>query len=94
MIRRRIDPEGRCPPGAVALESVDNEMQFRGLSRLAKEDNSKKPANDVSGGKPAKRRRADGARDSSVGSALRSVYAQTVDEAVPSEFLDLLNKLD
>jgi len=76
------------------LESVDNEMHFRGLGRLAKEDKSKRPANDLSGAKPARKRRAEGARDSSVGSALRSVYAQTVDEAVPSEFLDLLNKLD
>ncbi|ATE67492.1 hypothetical protein COO09_02845 [Rhizorhabdus dicambivorans] len=61
---------------------------------MAKEEQSKAPANDVAGSKPARKRRADSARDSSVGSALRSVYAQTVDEAVPSEFLDLLNKLD
>ena len=69
-------------------------MQVRGVGRLAKEEHSKAPANDVAGTKPAKKRRTDGARDSSVGSALRSVYSQTVDEPVPSEFLDLLNKLD
>lgn len=69
-------------------------MHFRGSSRLAKEEQSKTPANDVAGGKPVKKRRAESARDSSVGSALRSVYSQTVDEAVPAEFLDLLNKLD
>lgn len=69
-------------------------MQFRGLGRLANEEQSEAPANDVAGSKPAKKRRADGARDSSVGSALRSVYSQTVDEPVPTEFLDLLNKLD
>ena len=32
-------------------------------------------------------------RDASVGNALRSVYQQTVNEDVPSEFLDLLGKL-
>jgi hypothetical protein len=69
-------------------------MQFRGAGRLAKDEQTKMPANDTAGGKPVKKRRADSARDSSVGSALRSVYSQTVDEAVPSEFLDLLNKLD
>ncbi len=94
MVRSRIDPEGRCPQGPLHWRVLDNDMQFRGAGRLAKEEQSKTPANDVSGGKPAKKRRADGARDSSVGSALRSVYSQTVDEAVPSEFLDLLNKLD
>ena len=31
--------------------------------------------------------------DSQVGKALRSVYQQTIDEAVPQEMLDLLNKL-
>lgn len=68
-------------------------MQVRGVGRLAKEEQSGKPANDT-GGKTGKRRREDGARDASVGAALRSVYSQTVDEPVPSEFLDLLNKLD
>ena len=29
-----------------------------------------------------------------MGAALRSVYQQTVEEAVPDEFLDLLSKLD
>lgn len=29
-----------------------------------------------------------------MGSALRSVYQQTVDETVPDEFLSLLGKLD
>ncbi|CAN5630572.1 hypothetical protein BH10PSE14_BH10PSE14_22550 [soil metagenome] len=29
-----------------------------------------------------------------MGSALRSVYQQTVDEKIPDEFLDLLGKLD
>lgn len=38
-------------------------------------------------GKP----RAD---DRDMGSALRSVYQQTVEEQIPSEMLDLLGKLD
>ena len=33
-------------------------------------------------------------REGNVGSALRSVYQQTVNEEVPPEFLDLLGKLD
>jgi len=68
-------------------------MHVRGVGRLAKEEQSGKPANDT-GGKTGKRRKGDASRDASVGSALRSVYSQTVDEPVPAEFLDLLNKLD
>ena len=33
-------------------------------------------------------------KDKDMGAALRSVYQQTVDEAVPEEMLDLLGKLD
>ena len=33
-------------------------------------------------------------KDRQMGSALRSVYQKTVDEAVPDEFLALLGKLD
>ena len=40
----------------------------------------------------AKGRTAD-AKDAQVGRVLRSVYQQTIDEAVPQEMLDLLNKL-
>jgi hypothetical protein len=69
-------------------------MHVRGVGRLAKQDQSEKPANDTGSGKTGKKRKADPARDASVGVALRSVYSQTVDEAIPSEFLDLLKKLD
>lgn len=69
-------------------------MKFRGMGRLAHKDHSRKPANDGALTKPAGRRRADSSRDASVGAALRSVYAQTVDEDIPDEFLDLLSKLD
>lgn len=31
--------------------------------------------------------------DSNIGSALRSVYQQTINEDIPAEMLDLLNKL-
>jgi len=68
-------------------------MQVRGSGRLAKEEQSGMPANN-SGGKAIKRRRGEAGRDTSVGAALRSVYSQTVDEPIPNEFLDLLNKLD
>ena len=33
-------------------------------------------------------------KDQQMGSALRSVYQKTVDEAVPDDLLDLLGKLD
>lgn len=73
---------------------LDNKMQLRGSSRLVKQEQSDKPANDIGSGKVAKKRKGEPSRDASVGVALRSVYSQTVDEAIPSEFLDLLNKLD
>jgi hypothetical protein len=69
-------------------------MNFRGVGQLAKNEEQKDGG---LGGpvdaKPSKRKR-DTARDASVGAALRSVYSQTVDESVPSEFMDLLSKLD
>lgn len=40
------------------------------------------------------RRTARKIREGNVGSALRSVYQQTINEEVPPEFLDLLGKLD
>lgn len=76
------------------LENMDNEMKLRGAGRLAQNEQSSAPANDMAGSKPARERRGDPARDANVGAALRSVYAQTVEESVPDEFLDLLNKLD
>ena len=69
-------------------------MKFRGVGRLAQKDPLEILANDSGGSKPAKRRRGENARDANVGAALRSVYSKTVDEAVPTEFLDLLSKLD
>lgn len=33
-------------------------------------------------------------KDRQMGSALRSVYQKTVDEAIPDDLLDLLGKLD
>ncbi|WP_332782535.1 NepR family anti-sigma factor [Sphingomonas sp. PB2P19] len=41
--------------------------------------------------KPVKK---GGDKDQQMGSALRSVYQKTVDEAVPDEMLALLGKLD
>lgn len=39
------------------------------------------------------RSKEPGLGDSNVGSALRSVYQQTIDEDIPSEMIDLLKKL-
>lgn len=61
---------------------------------MAHKDISVAPANDEGTRKPVRRRKGDGARDANVGSALRSVYSQTVDEPIPAEFMDLLSKLD
>ena len=46
---------------------------------------------DVTSNKKASPPRAEKKGD--VGNALRSIYQQTVDEAIPSEMLDLLGKL-
>ena len=54
-----------------------------GLRSLA-DDRDKKP----------KTRAADKPADPPMGPALRSVYQQTVEEAIPAEMLDLLSKLD
>lgn len=70
-----------------------------GVSALNNDDGverqSEAPPTDVR--QEVKRRRAD--RNSTknepqIGRALRSVYDQTVGEAIPSEMLDLLSKLD
>lgn len=42
---------------------------------------------------PAKKPASDAAKDKEMGSALRSVYQKTVEEAVPDDLLDLLGKL-
>jgi hypothetical protein len=46
--------------------------------------------NTVPASKPAK----GPEKDRQMGSALRSVYQKTVDEAIPDDLLDLLGKLD
>lgn len=43
---------------------------------------------------PVGKSSSDAAKDQEMGSALRSVYQKTVDEAVPDDLLDLLGKLD
>ena len=58
---------------------------------------SKVDASKANGGRTAKRRRSDagpGSNEPQIGEALRSVYDRTVSEAIPSEMLDLLGRLD
>jgi hypothetical protein len=70
-------------------------MNIRGVGILEGKDNKDGgPAKDASTARPGKRKRSDTGRDANVGAALRSVYTETVNEAIPSEFLDLLRKLD
>lgn len=58
-----------------------------------------KQADDMSSrlaGGPAKRRRSDRSvpnNEPQIGRALKSVYDQTVDEAIPDDLLDLLGRL-
>ena len=56
-----------------------------GLNGLA-EQTERKPRPRQRGPRPE--------NDAAMGSALRSVYQETVEERVPDEFLDLLGKLD
>jgi hypothetical protein len=63
---------------------------------LAADDNKKAaspPAKSAASAKSGSRQRSPSAREGSVGSALRSVYQQTVNEEVPQEFIDLLGRL-
>lgn len=52
----------------------------------SRDDASKKPA-------PARAAKVQ-SKDRDMGSALRTVYQKTVEEAIPAEMLDLLGKLD
>lgn len=60
--------------------------------RVAEEEESLAPAP----GAPTRRRSDARLREiePQIGRALKSVYDQTVDEAVPSDLLDLLGRLD
>ena len=68
--------------------------EVAGLAKIVEADPlSGKKADLTSGGK---RRRADAGNADTrpqIGHALRSVYDQTVDEAIPREMLDLLGRL-
>jgi hypothetical protein len=48
----------------------------------------------TSSGRAAPERADTASADRDAGAALRSVYQQTIEEAVPDEMLDLLSKLD
>lgn len=74
-------------------------MDGYGVSALNRDDGverkSDAPSIDVK--HDVKRRRSDNSsskNEPQIGRALRSVYDQTVGEAIPSEMLDLLSKLD
>lgn len=67
------------------------ELMMRGGILAAADKQSKKAQKP---GKAQKRSGKAGPADAQLGKVLRSVYQQAVDEAVPQEMLDLLNKLD
>lgn len=84
--------ENEAGPGRI----LRVEPRRRGVAGLAKDEGADpspvKKADSASG---VKRRRADTSPDTrpQIGHALRSVYDQTVDEAIPREMLDLLGRL-
>jgi hypothetical protein len=80
--------------GRFAWVVLGEMMNIRGAGLSGKEKQKAGAANDISTTKPSRRKRSDPMRDASVGAALRSAYAETVNEEIPSEFLDLVRKLD
>lgn len=70
-------------------------MALWGTDVLAAEDNKKAAPSSAKASRASKAgsKGKGAARDANVGNALRSVYQQTVNEDVPSEFIDLLGKL-
>lgn len=84
----------RTGPQRIVLAPADGRgsgIGDRGWGILALSENQKKRRNEGSEriGEPAEK---PAKRD--IGHALRSVYARTVNEEIPSELLDLLGKLD
>lgn len=72
--------------------------EHSGVAGLTNNDRAAPPTQHAVKKSPvAKRRRADAAGadgEPQIGRALRSVYDETVSEAIPDEMLDLLGKLD
>ncbi len=66
---------------------------IRGAGCLQPSDEQEEGKGPADPAKATKRKR-DAAREGGVGQALRSVYTETVNEQIPSEFMDLLSKLD
>jgi hypothetical protein len=89
---RRSALFGRCAPNGIGYEARSN-VRALGDERLS----GKKGSDGKDGGgknppKPPKSpRKTSGSND--IGRALRSAYDDTVREAVPDEFMDLLGKL-
>jgi hypothetical protein len=73
----------------------DRLVELWGTGILAADDNKKAapPDRSTRNTKSGAKERRSLPREGSVGSALRSIYQQTVNEEVPREFLDLLGKL-
>jgi hypothetical protein len=77
---------GPVPEGAVTLAIIRSVCVVQGEVLSLRHDTEKT----VPAKKPDKVRNTD----QQMGSALRSVYQKTVDEAIPDDLLDLLGKLD
>jgi hypothetical protein len=77
-LAREVDQKGRV--------LVSPDMKANVIHSPAKAAEKKMPVR--------KKRPVASPDDSQVGEVLRTVYQRTVDEAIPSEMLDLLSKLD
>lgn len=68
-----------------------------GISGLTKDDRAAATPVEAEAPRSTKRRKSDAPGSTSepeIGRALRSVYDRTVGEAIPSDLLDLLGRLD
>lgn len=59
-----------------------------------KDSDRRRKTDPVASGEASKERQRRRRQSPEVGTALRSVYQRTIDEAIPIEMLDLLGKLD
>lgn len=93
--RSEFRQAGTAPKGVipeVRSTSAPPDRIGKGKGTLATTDTRKKDAKSDRPSSKTRRGRDKGSQGH-VGDALRSVYQQTVDEAVPQDFLDMLDKL-
>ena len=73
---------------------IDDERRMSVDMGHRPDDNGESPVNGSGPTTPGSVPPSPAGKDPDLGSALRAIYKQTVDEAVPQEMLDLLKRLD